>query len=188
MKSRAENAHCRLAIVELNVLLRNISAFSCARYASREIFSPAPSSGGVRPGQRIAFALQHRLQGQEQFNRLVSSARTKSLVHAARLESAPPPVGPGAGRHALPTHIHSWEIDNRIEAPSVNFNGMDCWTFFEISLGFARMLDEPEANWTPGAFAPLCRNSILPRRGLHRRISFPPPLPGRRLASNKMAD
>ena len=41
------------------------------------------------------------------------------------------------------------EIDNRIEAPSVNFQGMDCWTFFEISLAFARMLDEPEENWTP---------------------------------------
>ena len=41
------------------------------------------------------------------------------------------------------------EIDNRIESPSVNFNGMDCWTFFEIALGFARMLNEPESNWTP---------------------------------------
>ena len=41
------------------------------------------------------------------------------------------------------------EIDNRIEAPSVNFQGMDCWTFFEISLAFARMLNEPEQNWTP---------------------------------------
>jgi hypothetical protein len=26
---------------------------------------------------------------------------------------------------------------------------MDCWTFFETSLGFARMLNEPESNWTP---------------------------------------
>ena len=26
---------------------------------------------------------------------------------------------------------------------------MDCWTFFEIALGFARMLDEPAQNWTP---------------------------------------
>jgi len=41
------------------------------------------------------------------------------------------------------------EIDNRVEAPSVNFQGMDCWTFFEISLAFARMLNEPEQNWTP---------------------------------------
>ena len=26
---------------------------------------------------------------------------------------------------------------------------MDCWTFFEIALGFARMLDQPQAEWTP---------------------------------------
>jgi hypothetical protein len=25
---------------------------------------------------------------------------------------------------------------------------MDCWTFFEIALSFARMLNEPESNWT----------------------------------------
>jgi len=41
------------------------------------------------------------------------------------------------------------EIDDRIEAPSVNFRGLDCWTFFEVSLAFARMLDEPRAAWTP---------------------------------------
>ena len=41
------------------------------------------------------------------------------------------------------------EIDNRIEAPSANLTGMDCWTFFEISLAFARMLDEPDSNWSP---------------------------------------
>jgi hypothetical protein len=41
------------------------------------------------------------------------------------------------------------EIDNRIEAPSVNFQGMDCWTFYENALAFARMLNDPEENWTP---------------------------------------
>jgi hypothetical protein len=41
------------------------------------------------------------------------------------------------------------ELDDQIEAPSVNLNGLDCWTFFEVSLAFARMLDEPRENWTP---------------------------------------
>jgi hypothetical protein len=31
----------------------------------------------------------------------------------------------------------------------VNFNGLDCWTFFETALAFARMLDEPQEKWTP---------------------------------------
>src|ERR1043166_585718 len=47
---------------------------------------------------------------------------------------------------------YTLEIDNRIESPSVNFNGLDCWTFFETSLAFARMLNEPEENWTPENF------------------------------------
>lgn len=41
------------------------------------------------------------------------------------------------------------EIHDRIEAPSVNFEGLDCWTFFENSLAFARMLEEPREAWTP---------------------------------------
>ena len=55
------------------------------------------------------------------------------------------------GRALVGTRYKSFtlEIDNRIEAPSVNFNGMDCWTFYEIALGFARMLNDPEENWTP---------------------------------------
>ena len=32
------------------------------------------------------------------------------------------------------------EIDDHIESPSVNFEGLDCWTFFETALGLARMI------------------------------------------------
>ncbi len=41
------------------------------------------------------------------------------------------------------------EIDDRIEAPSVNLDGLDCWTFFEAALAFARMADLPPSQWTP---------------------------------------
>ncbi len=41
------------------------------------------------------------------------------------------------------------EIDNRIESPSVNLLGLDCWTFFECSLAFARMIRSKPAPWTP---------------------------------------
>jgi len=41
------------------------------------------------------------------------------------------------------------EIDDHIEAPSVNLNGLDCWTFFEVSLAMARMVNEPEESWSP---------------------------------------
>ena len=32
------------------------------------------------------------------------------------------------------------ELHDRIETPSANFSGMDCWTFFEIALATARVL------------------------------------------------
>src|SRR5437588_3838354 len=85
-------------------------------------------------------------KGQEQFNRLVAKAKAgnwKGLPIGERTAAV--------GQALVGTRYKHFtlEIDNRIESPSVNFQGMDCWTFFEIALGFARMLNEPESNWTP---------------------------------------
>src|SRR5437667_6738634 len=85
-------------------------------------------------------------KGEDQFNRLVSRASSgnwKSLPIGERTATV--------GQALVGTRYKHFtlEIDNRIESPSVNFQRMDCWTFFEISLAFARMLDEPEENWTP---------------------------------------
>lgn len=40
------------------------------------------------------------------------------------------------------------EIDDHVECPSANFEGLDCWTFFEVVLGVARMLETPKASYT----------------------------------------
>ena len=100
----------------------------------------------------MAFGSESRLpfntvfKGQEQFNRLVAKAKAgkwKGLPIGERTAAV--------GQALVGTRYKHFtlEIDNRIESPSVNFQGMDCWTFFEIALGFARMLNEPESNWTP---------------------------------------
>jgi hypothetical protein len=100
----------------------------------------------------VASAVETRLpfktvfKGQDGFNRLVAQAKNgdwKSLPIGERTATV--------GQALVGTRYKSFtlEIDNRIEAPSVNFNGLDCWTFFETSLAFARMLNEPEENWTP---------------------------------------
>ncbi len=100
----------------------------------------------------VAFAFESRLpfstvfKGQDQFNRLVSKAKAgnwKALPIGERTAVV--------GQALVGTRYKHFtlEIDNRIESPSVNFQGMDCWTFFEIALSFARMLNEPESNWTP---------------------------------------
>ena len=98
------------------------------------------------------FAVETRLpfstvfKGQNQFDRLVGAAKRenwKSLPIGERTAAVGQALTGTRYKH------FTLEIDNRIEAPSVNFQGMDCWTFFEISLAFARMLNEPEENWTP---------------------------------------
>jgi Protein of unknown function (DUF1460) len=99
-----------------------------------------------------AFAAESRLpfstvfKGQDQFSRLVAKAKSENWEAL--------PIGERTavvGLALVGTRYkhYTLEIDNRIESPSVNFQGMDCWTFFEIALGFARMLNEPESNWTP---------------------------------------
>ena len=85
-------------------------------------------------------------KGRDRFDNLASKAKAenwKALPIGERTATI--------GRALVGTRYKSFtlEIDNRIEAPSVNFQGMDCWTFYEIALGFARMLNEPEENWTP---------------------------------------
>ena len=85
-------------------------------------------------------------KGRDKFDRLINSAREgnwNTLPIGERTATV--------GRAMVGTRYKNYtlEIDNRIEAPSVNFNALDCWTFFEIALGFARMLDEPQENWTP---------------------------------------
>jgi hypothetical protein len=100
----------------------------------------------------VALASESRLpfstifKGQDQFNRFVAKAKAgnwKALPIGERTAAV--------GQALVGTRYKHFtlEIDNRIESPSVNFQGVDCWTFFEIALGFARMLNEPESNWTP---------------------------------------
>lgn len=85
-------------------------------------------------------------KGRDRFDSLVAKAKQENWKAL--------PIGErtaAVGRALVGTRYKSFtlEIDNRIEAPSANFQGMDCWTFYEIALAFARMLNEPEENWTP---------------------------------------
>jgi len=48
----------------------------------------------------------------------------------------------GLSLRGIPYKNYTLELHDRIEAPSVNMKGMDCWTFFEIALGGARLLKQ----------------------------------------------
>src|SRR6059036_3689948 len=98
------------------------------------------------------FAVESRLpfstvfKGQDQFNRLVAKAKSENWQ---ALPTGERTAAVGLALVGTRYKHFTLEIDNRIESPSVNFQGMDCWTFFEIALSFARMLNEPESNRTP---------------------------------------
>lgn len=102
------------------------------------------SAATLAAESRLPFKTVFR--GEDQFNRLVAKARSENWKQL--------PIGERTatvGQALVGTRYKHFtlEIDNRIEAASINFQGMDCWTFFEISLAFARMLDEPEENLAP---------------------------------------
>lgn len=85
-------------------------------------------------------------KGREKFDRLVQRAEAenwKSLPIGERTATV------GRALVGTPYKSFTLEIDDRVEAPSVNLGGLDCWTFFEASLAFARMLDEPREDWSP---------------------------------------
>ena len=85
-------------------------------------------------------------QGESQFKRLVQRAENEnwsSLPIGQRTATV------GRALVGTPYRSYTLEIDDRIEAPSANLEGVDCWTFFEISLAFARLINEPRNQWTP---------------------------------------
>ena len=63
------------------------------------------------------------------------------------------PIGDRMAKIALelkgiPYKGHTLEIHDKIESPSVNFKGLDCWTFFETTLGIAKMLEDKKTSYS----------------------------------------
>lgn len=103
-------------------------------------------AGALHAAERLPFSTVFK--GKERFAQLTSDARAQ----VSRLRSLP--VGERVawfGQKLVGTPYKSFtlEIDDHIEAPSVNLHGLDCWTFFETALAFARMIMLPESRWSP---------------------------------------
>jgi len=98
----------------------------------------------------LAASLPHAtvFKGEDRFRAL--------LQRAASSEWEKLPIGArtaafGKSLLGTPYLSHTLEIHDTIEAPSVNFLGLDCWTLFETALAMARLLDLPEKERTPQA-------------------------------------
>ena len=100
--------------------------------------------GVVVSASANALQLETTFRGREKFDQLLARAdEWKPLPIGARVAAV--------GRALSGTVYKNFtlEIHDHIEAPSVNLTALDCWTFFECALAFARMLDEPREQWTP---------------------------------------
>src|SRR4030095_534639 len=95
-------------------------------------------------GRAASLPFDTVFKGRSKFDALVAKADGwKALPIGERVAAV------GRAMVGTPYKNYTLEIENRIEAPSANFLAMDCWTFFEQALAFARMLDEPKEQWTP---------------------------------------
>lgn len=93
-----------------------------------------------------------RFVGVKKFEKLMARARKAEWVKL--------PLGKriatiGKALCGTPYKSYTLEIDDFVEAPSVNMEGLDCWTFFEVALAVARLLERPVDEQTPQAMLDL---------------------------------
>ena len=85
-------------------------------------------------------------KGNSEFEALVQKAQSQNW---RSLPLGDRTVAVGLSLVGTPYVNYTLELDNHTESPSVNLRGVDCWTFFEIALGFARMLEVKADNYSP---------------------------------------
>ncbi len=100
----------------------------------------------VTPPSKPRLPMSVVFRGEAKFHALVAKAERENWRKL--------PLGERTMRVArelvgIPYVNFTLEVDDRIESPVVNFEGMDCWTFYETSLGFARMLTYKPAPYKP---------------------------------------
>lgn len=92
---------------------------------------PSASRGAVKLPMATVF------KGESDFRSITGRAISENW---ASLPIGPRMIKVARALHGRPYKGFTLEVHDRIESPSVNLHGLDCWTFFETCLGFARML------------------------------------------------
>lgn len=113
----------------------------CILLASLSLLSAPVHGAGSLPFEVV-------FKGKSRYDQIVAQASKAAPTLAAM------PIGDRVayfGRILVGTPYkgHTLEVHTRIEAPVVNLVGLDCWTFFETALAFARMAARPTAEWSP---------------------------------------
>ncbi len=112
-----------------------------------------PLQAQLSPDKKESAAAQRRplpkatiFKGESRFQSIVEKAQKENWRKLAIGERV---IRCAREMHGVPYENFTLEIDDKIESPSVNFNGLDCWTFFETSLGLARMLAFEKTQYSP---------------------------------------
>lgn len=100
----------------------------------------------VPPAVKPRLPLDTVFKGESKFNAIVAKAERENWRKL--------PIGERTATVArellgAPYTGYSLEVDDRIESPVVNLQGMDCWTFYENALAFSRMIA-----FKPGPYQP----------------------------------
>lgn len=107
---------------------------------------PAAAQHTVTPPSAPRLPLGTVFKGDSKFRALVQQAERENWrqlpLGARTVRAARAMVG-------TPYVNYTLEVHDRIESPVVNLNGMDCWTYYENALAFARML-----RYKPGPYTP----------------------------------
>lgn len=117
------------------------SAFILTRCKTVPTQEAAPPTALRQP--RLPWPVVFR--GEAKFSKLCERARRENW---AGLPIPARTVAAGKALCGTPYGNYTLEIDDKIESPSVNFDMLDCWTFYEASLAFARMVRNPPHLWS----------------------------------------
>lgn len=109
-------------------------------------FPALAASGADASARERRLPMATIFKGEKKFQAMVKKAKREDWREL--------PIGDRMVRFGLelrgtPYESFTLEIDDHIESPSVNFVGVDCWTFFETCLGLARMIDSKQMRYTP---------------------------------------
>ena len=121
------------------------------RVAARFTFGLLLTAAAVLIAPAVSLAagslpLSTTFKGQAKFDALVKRAEKENW---RALPIGDRTIAVGLALVGTPYVNYTLEIDDHIEAPSVNLTGLDCWTFYESSLAFSRMLQVYQPPYRP---------------------------------------
>ncbi len=122
-------------------LVRLLSRWSRLLLLGSGLLAPVVSARAA-----IELPMNTVFKGRPTFDRLVERAEQENW---RALPIGERTVRVGLALAGTPYKGFTLEIDDHVESPSADFRGLDCWTFFEISVGFARMLHAKPAPYAP---------------------------------------